>query len=167
MIIGNLISDNLDTELLPPIIKETLNLLKKTNFNNLENIKYKIIGDEIFLIIDEYYTKNPNKGNAEQHRIYIDIQYILSGEENIGVCYNDNENEILNSYNPDKDIILFKTVKNENLVTLKKGMYAIFFPTDIHKPGLSIDKEQKVRKIIVKIDKNLLHQKNISPLEIQ
>ena len=51
----------------------------------------------------------------------------------------------------DKDIELFKKVENESFFILKKDMYIIFFPEDIHRPGLSSTEMRGVRKVIFKI----------------
>jgi len=166
MITGKLLSNNLEIEVLPPIIKETLNLLKKADLEKIKKGKYEIIKDEIFLIIDEYQTEKPEEKKAEQHRIYIDVQYIISGKETIGFGYEDNENEIFNEYDLSKECTLFNTVKNEEDIILQKGAYAIFFPSDIHRPGLNADGQQVIKKGIVKINKNLLYKKEIENLEI-
>lgn len=161
MIIGNLLSNNLEIEILPSVIREVLDLLKRINFKDLENGKYEILKNKIYLIINEYYTKKPEEKKAEQHKIQIDVQYIISGKECIGIGYDNNDNEILDNYDLNKDRISFKTVKNENHIVLQEGMYAIFFPTDIHRPELNIGGKQKVKKVVVKIDKSLLHKEDI------
>ena len=45
--------------------------------------------------------------------------------------------------------MLFK--ESSDLITLKKGMFAIFFPDDIHLPEIKSGKISKVKKVVVKV----------------
>ena len=46
--------------------------------------KYPIDGDNIFALVSEYKTKSEAEGKLEAHRKYIDVQYVISGEELMG-----------------------------------------------------------------------------------
>ena len=50
-------------------------------------------------------------------------------------------------YNAEKDITFFEGLA-ETYITVKPGMFAIFFPQDGHAPGISPD---GVKKVIVKV----------------
>ena len=167
MIIDKLTTKEVKTDFLPKTIMKILELLKKINFNELENKKYEIVKDEIFLVINEYQTKKPEEKKAEQHKIYIDIQYIISGKENIGMGYENEENEILDNYDLNKDRISFKKVKNETLFPLKEDSYIIIFPNEIHRPELHLEGEQKVKKAVIKINKNMLNKREIGELNLK
>lgn len=150
MIIGQLKkfyeSDSLQKEL-----NEAINYLKKTDFSKMAKGKYTINGDKIFLILDEYETKPKNEKKAEVHKKYIDIQYMISGTELVGAGFFDNGNEIFEEYLEEKDRALYTTVHNEFEILLSKGMFAIFFPADIHRPGCQYKSKENVRKAIVKV----------------
>lgn len=158
MIIGKITEESPESKILLNILGKILDLLKKTNFDALENKKYKIFKDKIYLIISEYETKKPEEKDAEQHKIYIDLHYVISGKEAIGIGYDDPENKILADYNLSTDSKSFRTVKDEIFSSIKEKMYIILFPGEIHRPGLNCDGEQMVRKAVVKINSDLLHQ---------
>ncbi len=54
-------------------------------------------------------------------------------------------------YDAGNDVELFSRIEDESFFVLKKGMYAVFFPEDIHRPGLSNKETRGVRKVIFKI----------------
>src|SRR5438045_88229 len=64
---------------------EAFAYLKNTDLNKLPKGKYPIDGDNVFASVTTDSTKDFNKTNWESHRKYIDIQYVIDGEEKIGV----------------------------------------------------------------------------------
>jgi biofilm protein TabA len=50
-----------------------------------------------------------------------------------------------------KDALFFKTIKDEIDLILTPGMYAVFFPTDVHRPGCVYKTTASVRKVVVKV----------------
>ena len=57
--------------------------LQENELNKLPDGKYLIDGDNVYASIQTYDTKEDAK--YESHREYIDIQYMISGSEKIGV----------------------------------------------------------------------------------
>lgn len=51
----------------------------------MEQGKYSIDGDNVFATITEDRTMDFDKTNWESHGNYIDLQYVIAGEEKIGV----------------------------------------------------------------------------------
>jgi biofilm protein TabA len=166
MLLQKLDSNDRETELLPKTLKEVLKLLKNCYFSTLTNGKYNILGDDIFLIINEYETKNNKDKKAEQHEKYIDIQYMIKGKETIGIGYSNENNKVLDEYDSTKDRISYSVVHDEKQIQLKAGMFAIFFPSDIHRPEVDFEGRQKVRKAVIKLDKKLLVRTDIKDLNI-
>lgn len=137
---------------LPDRVKVGLKYLAEADFCHMENGKYPISDDEIFAIIQDYLSKPIEEGKFEAHKKYIDIQYIIKGEEQIGV---DNINNFTDStpYDDQKDII-FLTPKDKDsasYIKLKENDFAIFMPQDAHKPSLSIKNSSYVKKAVIKV----------------
>lgn len=129
-------------------IKKGLEYLQTTDFSELEDGRHSIDGDTIFAAVSHYSTKALGEANTENHRNYIDIQYVVKGSENIGYApYKGQEPSV--PYNPEKDVSFYKCPVS--LITMKQGSFAIFFPDDIHTPGVIIDSAEKVQKVVVKI----------------
>ena len=84
MIFGNI--DNLgNQENYSPIILEALEILKSGKWNNVENGKYEIKGEEMFIMISSYETGDEEGKFAEAHKKYLDVQFIQEGVEAIKV----------------------------------------------------------------------------------
>ena len=95
--------DNLETY--APIserLAKGLQLLRTTDFSAMEDGKYEVDGKSLFFMLQSYDSK-PVNDRPEAHRKYIDIQYLLKGEEYIGVAPLSEMTEEV-SANPDGDI---------------------------------------------------------------
>lgn len=116
---------------------------------NLAPGKYTLDGADVYASVQEYVTK-PDSEKMEGHRDYIDIQYIISGREymecaELGSC------ETMTPYNPDKDVEFFTCHGEKAKMEFGEGSFAIFFPRDIHKPGILLGTEGPVKKVVVKV----------------
>ncbi|NOS84135.1 MAG: YhcH/YjgK/YiaL family protein, partial [Ignavibacteria bacterium] len=56
---------------------------------------------------------------------------------------------VFKEYDTEKDYLLYNYVSGS--IILDEGMFAVFFPDDIHQPGLMIDEPMKVKKAVVKV----------------
>ena len=129
-------------------MKKALDYIKQTDLKSLQPGKYEIDGDNIFALISEYQTKAESEGKLEAHRKYIDVQYVIEGEELMGYAPLGNQ-QILEPYKEENDIIFYTGEKSFTKVS--KGMFAIFFPTDVHMPGICVENKSAVKKLVIKV----------------
>ncbi|MBI3592423.1 MAG: YhcH/YjgK/YiaL family protein [Nitrospirae bacterium] len=110
--------------------------------------KYEIGSRGVFALVSEYETKEIPQCFIECHRRYIDIQFLLTGREKIGVCNKKNCTE--EAYDEGRD---FQKLHGEiGFVNLTLGLFAIFFPHDGHMPQTQYaDKPETVKKIVIKV----------------
>lgn len=126
-----------------------LEALKKADFSTMEDGRYDIDGDNLFLKISTYDTKSAEETKVEAHRNYIDIQYIISGKENVLYAPLETMQECIEEH-PESDLYFYKGETQS--ILLDEGMYMIFFPSDAHGPSVSCcGKPQTVRKALVKV----------------
>lgn len=121
--------------------------LQNTDFSSLEMGKHEIKGDEVFAILQSYDTKEEVDCRLEAHKKYVDIQYMVSGDEIMGVVPFDNQ-EITEAF-PDNDVTFYKGIGVPILV--KEGSFTIFFQTDVHAPGIKVGSSEKITKVVVKV----------------
>ena len=127
-----------------------LKFLAETDFTKIPVGKYELDGKNIYYMVQSYETK-PDKTISEAHEKYIDIQYIVSGEEMMKVI-NVSKVSPNTEYNAEKDCVFFANPVNASAVLVQPGEYAIFFPEDIHMPGIAPnDAPAPARKIVVKV----------------
>lgn len=147
MIIDKLSNTHLYSSLGERITK-ALAYLKQTDFSKLELGNYEIDGDNIFALVNEYNTKAESDGKLEAHKEYIDVQFVAKGSELMGYAPFENQ-KVINEYNEQNDIAFFDGEKS--LIKVDEGMFAIFFPTDLHMPGIKVNNSEYVKKIVIKV----------------
>lgn len=118
--------------------------------------KHNLMGDDMYAMITRYETIHPEFAILEAHRKYVDVQILLSGHETIE-CYQVDDLLVDRPYDPNKDAEFFvRPTSSPARVTLSPGLFAVFFPKDGHSPQLLVKEIQMVKKVVVKIKKELL-----------
>ena len=129
-------------------IEKAFEYIKATDLKNIKPGKYEIDGENIFALVSEYKTKSEQEGKLEAHRKYIDVQYVISGEELMGYVPIGGQ-KVLDPYKEENDIIFFTGEKS--FIKVSTGMFAIFFPEDVHMPGIMTKESLPVKKLVIKV----------------
>ena len=125
-----------------------LKFLSETDFTEIDLGRYELDGDNIFYMVQSYDT-DPSKTVSEAHRKYIDIQFMVDGEEIIGVADISCEKELTEA--KEENDVWFYNCKTEPL-TLSAGKYMVLYPNDLHCPGVATNgKALTCRKVVVKV----------------
>ena len=125
--------DNKDTySAISPLINRALNFLSTIKPDEFEKQTVEIDGKKVFALFQSYHTESDENHLFEAHNRYIDIQYLVSGEEVIRVADRRNLNEAV-SYSDDKDIAFYSLEPGTDLL-LKPGCFTILFPWNAHAP---------------------------------
>jgi len=132
----------------PELWKAVFEFMKK-DLSAFEVGKYPIIEGEVTAIFSEYNSKEPENAKWEAHRKFIDLQYVISGEEKMGVMpLADAKNA--GEYNAEKDVIFYG--ENDGpLYLANPENYFLFFTTDLHRPGVKAGDSVPVKKLVIKI----------------
>ncbi|MDR2887136.1 MAG: YhcH/YjgK/YiaL family protein [Bacteroidales bacterium] len=124
--------------------------LKTTDLQNLEVARHYIDSTNLFALVTEYTTQNEDELQFEAHKKYIDIQYIISGIEQIGIASVSKKEEILMSYDETRDVE-FMTVSESSNHEADPCRFFIFFPHNLHRPNIKSGEISQVKKIVMKI----------------
>ena len=112
--------------------------------------RYEITGPELAAIIQRYKTSAARGKKWESHRLHGDIQFVVSGEEQIG-HEQAGRLDASTSYNGEKDVVFYNSpVVQTSFLRLPAGCFAIFFPQDAHQPGVMLEKPADVLKVVIK-----------------
>ncbi len=115
----------------------------------------QLLGEKVFARIMTYETKPHVAANPESHRRYIDIQVLLSGEELV-LWHPLGELPVRVSYNPEKDVEFHSPLTDsegrQTELLLRPGLFAVFFPHDIHAPQIAVRTTETVKKVVIKLD---------------
>lgn len=105
----------------------------KTFVKESENMDFSTIKLPLKAIPLEYKTGEFNLSKFENHQKFIDIHYIVEGEEQIGI--NSLEDLAPNmEYDSENDYQLFDG-KPKEIVFLQKGSFLLLFPGEVHITG--------------------------------
>lgn len=111
--------------------------------------KYPLKEDEVIAIISEYKTKRPEDTKWEAHRKFIDLQYLISGEEKIGLLPLKTA-KFDTGYQENNDVILFGEQDGE-YYDANPDIFFLFFPDDVHRPCIQTGEPKLVKKLVIKI----------------
>ena len=117
---------------------------------DIENGVY-VLSPHVKAIVSEYTTKEVNENGYEAHRDWIDVQYVIKGEEYVRCLPLEYLMESL-PYNASIDAAFYveHSLKGHELA-IGNGFFAVFFPQDGHMSGLMIGGQEKVKKVVVKV----------------
>ncbi|MGL6169122.1 MAG: YhcH/YjgK/YiaL family protein [Fusobacteriaceae bacterium] len=156
MIFGN-INNIKFIENYSPVLQEVIKYLKITDFNKMNAGIHHPFGERDMLVqVIDLETKHFEEKKPEVHRKYVDVQYLVKGDEKIGFAIDTLENQVSENYNSERDILFYKECKDEAFLKMIPGSFAVFFPNVVHRPGCSMIKNEIIRKIVVKINVELL-----------
>ncbi|MBI4745345.1 MAG: YhcH/YjgK/YiaL family protein [Deltaproteobacteria bacterium] len=132
-------------------LRKGIDFLLRPDIHLLTDGRVDIDGDRVFALVQQYETIKTDTPKFEYHRKYIDIQYIVSGEEVIGWAPAERMT-VTEEYDGNKDICFGTAPKGEMTpVYLKSGQLTVLYPEDAHAPKLAAGKPSHVFKIVVKV----------------
>ena len=121
--------------------------LAENNYVSLDDGCHEIDGGNIFALISSAPGRGRDKAVLEAHRAYIDIQFCVSGHDEIGIRPLSRCQQISKKYDAKKDIMFFADPPLE-WITIKDNTCAIIFPEDAHAPMAA---NGTMKKVVIKI----------------
>ncbi len=138
----------------PEPFQKAFDFLKNSDLEHMEVGRYEIDGDDIYAMIQKQTTAAPENKKAESHYKYIDIQYLIRGEEMQGVAPLPEGKEL--EEHPERDVMYYSEVAGENFIQLKPGDFAVYFTNDIHRPNCAPGESMEIKKVVLKIREAIL-----------
>jgi YhcH/YjgK/YiaL family protein len=132
-----------------PRLAKGLLWLQSAPIDLLPTGKHEIEGDKLFAIVDEYVTRPFERTKFESHRVYGDIQFVVTGTEGIDVCGTELL-QVTEAYDEKRDVGFFASPDSASRLVLRANDFAVFFPSDGHRPQIALADPLPVRKIVVK-----------------
>lgn len=160
MIVGNIHTIKNELQLYPESIQQGIRYLLAGDFEALKpGVIHPIDGESVYAKSSDYMTQDIAERPAERHAKYIDIQYIRSGSERIGIGSLEHVGDVKEDALASKDFMKYDTMKDEVFITLTEGTFVICYPWDVHRANCNADdKPVHVEKILVKVAVDSLQQ---------
>ena len=119
---------------------------------SFEKGRHEVDGETIYINAAEYDTRPASASGMEHHKRYIDVMWMVSGQETIGVCDTANLTEFTMAYSGKDDVALAKLVPVYTELKIKAGDVVILFPEDAHAPSMELDGTSHVQTLIAKVE---------------
>ena len=132
---------------LHPLFPRAFEYMRNTDLLALAPGRYPIVGEQLFVIVENVAGRTREDAKLECHRNYIDIQLVLEGNDEMGWKALADCVDPASDYSAEKDIRFFRDAPASWITTLP-GAFCIFFPEDAHAPLVSTG---HIRKAIFKI----------------
>ena len=141
----------------PKIVQKALEYLRSHDFTKLEDGRYPIDGDKCVANLQRYTTRVFEECRPETHKKYVDIQYVVEGEEYMGWCPFSPDLKVTAPYDAEKDITFYEELVPDSNIVLTPGRFAVIYPEDVHRPQGAVEGEPgPVTKVVVKISVDCL-----------
>jgi len=130
-----------------PLFGAAFDFLRQPGLGEQAEGRREIQGQGLYAVISRSSARPRDKARLEAHRRYIDIQFVVSGTEEMGwksrsLCLRPE-----GAYDPEKDVEFYAEAP-ETWVAVGPGAFAVFFPEDAHAPLIGCG---ELRKVVVKV----------------
>lgn len=157
MIAGWLENGAMHWEAAPAGLSRAMAFLRETDFMSMPAGRIELDGERMYALVSESVTRSPEEALGEAHGLYADVHYVLDGAERIGFAPAADGTTVGQDLLKTEDVVLYDRLGQESCLYLRKGMYAVFLPGEIHRPGMHIEAPSSIRKVVVKIRRDLLN----------
>lgn len=135
---------------LPERLYKCLEKVKAFDFAHTEDGKYDIEGCGT-LSIESPSTEPAVMRRMEGHKKYIDVVYLIDGEEWIGYLPHHDARGEKEAF-PERDLYFFEGADEESQLHMLPGRFAVFFPEDLHRPLCAGSSGvRRIRKAVLKV----------------
>ncbi|MGE3309534.1 MAG: YhcH/YjgK/YiaL family protein [Limisphaerales bacterium] len=116
---------------------------------------HQLQGEDIYVNIHGYDTLPAEQCRYESHRRFVDLQYCIRGGELI-------DWQLVSTLKPagpfeeSKDVQFYEPGASLTQIQMVPGSFAIFFPSDGHRPKRADGIQPSVFKLVIKVDHRLL-----------
>lgn len=132
---------------LHPAFEKAFAFLRRPDLAGLEDGAHEIDSRELYALMQSPDGRTRGDAKLEAHRLYIDIQYLIRGDEEIGWKPTAKCGGLARAYEQEKDIEFYSDTPSFYL-HLQPGMFALFFPGDAHAPVIA---QGSLHKCVVKV----------------
>ncbi|MBQ4120327.1 MAG: YhcH/YjgK/YiaL family protein [Clostridia bacterium] len=132
-------------------IDKLLEEAKKYTSDNYPEGVLELDGKDLYMIFANYETHDRKDAVVEAHKQYIDVMYMVEGEETIYVKQTQDIKNITKEYDAEIDALLGDLDDDAVPIRLKAGSFVVLFPQDAHSPACVVDAPLNVKKIIGKV----------------
>lgn len=124
--------------------------LRDNNLDSLKTGHYVIDGDKVFADITDNPSSTLKDAKWHSHRQYCDIMYVIKGKETTGIASIAGAPVIIPFKDKDDSQFYNQEMKGSYYLS-NTDTFLILFPSDVHRPFIKVEGNDKVKRIRMKI----------------
>ena len=151
--IMNIISDDLQNWKKHPTLlamADAFGFLSRPDLKDLGTGRHDLNGDDMYALVQRGESRAIESAEFEAHRLYLDIQYLISGEEYIAVT-SQKGLTVSKPYDQSKDIEFYLRPAEYQKIVMHPGRFVVFQPEDAHLPNCHPDRPGPLHKVVMKV----------------
>lgn len=130
------------------LVNEGWEFLRRKDLATIDAGRYEL-GGGAYASVQDYVTNPIESCVFESHRLFVDVQYLASGEEWIYVSTPAGLTTT-QRYRAEEDCELYEGEASTRAL-MKPGQFLLLYPHDAHMPTVSVTTPTQVRKIVIKL----------------
>lgn len=122
--------------------------LRRDDLAELPDGRHDIDGERLFAVVARVEGRGRDRSPLEIHRRYLDIQFVVGGEDCIGWAATSECRQVSLPYDGARDLGFFAD-RPMAWHEMRPGMFGIFYPEDAHAPLASCG---PIHKVVLKVE---------------
>jgi YhcH/YjgK/YiaL family protein len=131
-------------------LETAFEFLDKKSLADVPVGKHAIQGEEVYALVQKLPSRAAETAQFESHRKYIDIHYVLSGQETSGFAPV-GDLKLAVPYDESKDVLLYHVPRQYTRIEVKPGHFVIYRPGQAHLPNCHLEGPHALHKVVIKV----------------
>jgi YhcH/YjgK/YiaL family protein len=120
--------------------------------------KHAIEGEQVYALVQKAPSRAAESAQFESHRKYIDIHYVVSGQETSGFAPAE-ELKLAVPYDESKDVMLYDVPRQYTRIEVRPGQFVVYHPGQAHLPNTHLQGPHDLHKVVIKVHVDYLAAK--------
>jgi len=120
--------------------------------------KHAIEGEQIYALVQKLASRAAETAQFESHRKYIDVHYVVSGQETSGSAPA-RDLKLAVPYDESKDVMLYNVPQQYTKIEVRPGQFVIYRPGQAHLPNCHLQGPHDLHKVVIKVHVDYLAAK--------
>ena len=120
--------------------------------------KHAIEGEQVYALVQKLPSRSADTAQFESHRKYIDVHYVVSGQETSGFSPAESL-KLAVPYDESKDVMLYAVPQQYTKVEVKPGHFVVYHPGQAHLPNCHLQGPHDLHKVVIKVHVDYLAAK--------
>jgi len=129
---------------------DAFRFLARPDLQKLETGRHDIHGNDMYALVQRSESRAAEGAEFEAHRLYLDIHYLISGQEFIGVAPEQGLS-VSKPYDESKEVAFYLKPEKYEKILMRPGRFAVFYPPEAHMPNCYPNRTGPLHKVVIKV----------------